>query len=325
MAQREGFYFTLPSDGSKESFPSNTAAQFKILLPQSLDLTDGDWEVGLTEMMFPNALKNITVEEAYFDILVPEEYLKHVKNPDIFKWGRFRLEKVKLLPLRQCPVLVEWPNTPWTQIIDSKMAIVRIHFRPGAYVHSAALIDEINEGLAGSMKKIWKTMGNPKDESFMKLVNFEKYERIMYQFKGKALKKIPLCVRFPTSLAYMLGMDSQKLILPNELETKWINVTYLGNNTTNVYENLKFMYVYCDVVNPQVVGSNKLKLLRVVPCTFHLVDGQQAKWEPIRAEYLKLSKKHFDTIDIHIMTSLGTPMPFLNGRTLVKLHFRKVY
>ena len=63
----------------------------------------------------------------------------------------------------------------------------------------------------------------------------------------------------------------------------------------------------------------------MVPCTFHLEDSKQAKWEPIRAEYLKLSKKHFDTIEIHIMTPLGQPMPFVSGKSVVKLHFRKVY
>jgi hypothetical protein len=60
-------------------------------------------------------------------------------------------------------------------------------------------------------------------------------------------------------------MDSDKLILPNEATTKWINVNYLGDNTMDLYENFKSMYVYCDIEDPQIVGSNELKLLRVVP------------------------------------------------------------
>jgi hypothetical protein len=73
------------------------------------------------------------------------------------------------------------------------------------------------------------------------------------------------------------------------------------------------------------MGSNKLKLLRVVPFSSQGEDKHQARWEPIRAEYLKLGKKYFDTIDLHIMSSLGNPIRFLNGRLLVKLHFRKAY
>ena len=70
MANSDGFHLTLPSDGSMETFPDNTLAHFKTLLPQTLDLSDGEWEVGLTEMMFPNNLENIDdVTEALFDIM----------------------------------------------------------------------------------------------------------------------------------------------------------------------------------------------------------------------------------------------------------------
>jgi hypothetical protein len=105
-------------------------------------------------------------------------------------------------------------------------------------------------------------------------------------------------------------MDSDKLILPNKFNTKWINENYLRKNTIDLYENLKSMCVYCDIVDPQIVGSNELKLLRVVPFSLQGEDKHQARWEPIRAEYLKLSKKYFNTIDLHIMSSLGNPMRF---------------
>jgi hypothetical protein len=88
-------------------------------------------------------------------------------------------------------------------------------------------------------------------------------------------------------------MDRNKLILPNEATTKWINVNYLANNTMDLYENLKSMYVYCDIVDPKIMGSNELKPLRVVPFTLEGEDKHRAWCEPIRAEYLKLSKKYF--------------------------------
>lgn len=104
----------------------------------------------------------------------------------------------------------------------------------------------------------------------------------------------------------------------------WINVTHMAVHTPYMHENVKQMYVYFDIVEPQVVGSNAFKLLRVVPREGEKVQ-EQTRWEPIRAEYLKLSKKHFDTIDIHIQTPLGTVMPFLIGKSFLKFHLRKVY
>lgn len=61
------------------SFPNNTVAQFNTLLPQTLYLTDGQWGLGLNEMMYANALKNITGKEAYFDVCFPEGCARHVK------------------------------------------------------------------------------------------------------------------------------------------------------------------------------------------------------------------------------------------------------
>ena len=82
--------------------------------------------------------------------------------------------------------------------------------------------------------------------------------------------------------------------------------------------------MYCDIIDPKIVRSNALKLLRVIPNQGKR-DQKQSKWEPIRAEYLKLSKKYFDTITIQIRTPLGSPMPFISGKTIWKLHFRKIY
>lgn len=107
--------------------------------------------------------------------------------------------------------------------------------------------------------------------------------------------------------------------------TKWINVKYLAPNNIDLFENLKQMYVYCDIIEPQMVRFNTLQLLRVVPVTSGTQVQKQAKWEPVRAEYLKLSKKHFDTIEIQARTSLGTLFAFISGRSLLKLYFGNVY
>jgi hypothetical protein len=265
--------------------------------------------------MYSTSLKNIVEEEAYFDILVPDPQVQYIEDPNTYKWERFTKEIIGTVTYAHTQVLVPWNLTDWDHLFtggDSLFPskIIRIHFRAGAYTHPLALIQEINEGLKRMLQKLWKTMGAAKTK--MQLVYSTDYDRVEYQFSGKK-SSVPLSVRFPKTLAFKLGVDSEKLIIPDESMTKWINVSYLGNTTIDLYENLKSMYVYCDIIDPQIVGSNELKLIRVVPNDTQREDRQQARWEPIRVEYLKLSKKHFDTIDIHIMTSLGTPVRFLNG------------
>lgn len=94
MAGSDGFYLTLPSDGSMETFPQNTVAQFKTLLPQTVDLTDGEWQMGLTEMMYGSSVKNILANESYFDILVTQNFKAFVDDPDIFKINRFQMKEM---------------------------------------------------------------------------------------------------------------------------------------------------------------------------------------------------------------------------------------
>lgn len=58
-----------------------------------------------------------------------------------------------------------------------------------------------------------------------------------------------MCICFFMFLVYKLGLDSDKMILGDEIMMKWINVNYLGNMIMDVYDNLKVMYVYCDIVD----------------------------------------------------------------------------
>ena len=94
----------------------------------------------------------------------------------------------------------------------------------------------------------------------------------------------------------------------------------------DLYLNLKELYVYCDIIEPQMVGGNILKLLRMVSMPHQREEfGGGGRWDPMQVQYMKLAKKYFDTIKIEIRNPLGRFMPFNSGRTALVLHFRKVY
>lgn len=56
------FYLTLPSNSSHVYYPDNTPSNFKTKLLDVIDL-DGDWEVGLYEIIFPRKWLNIDSEQ----------------------------------------------------------------------------------------------------------------------------------------------------------------------------------------------------------------------------------------------------------------------
>ncbi|PIK55219.1 hypothetical protein BSL78_07949 [Apostichopus japonicus] len=52
------FYVTLPSNSSPTVYPNNTLTNYRVKLPQPISL-EGQWEVGLAEMIYPHQWYNI--------------------------------------------------------------------------------------------------------------------------------------------------------------------------------------------------------------------------------------------------------------------------
>ena len=52
------FYLWLPSNSSSDVFPRNTLSEYRVRLPNSIQLS-GDWEVALTEIQYKKNWHNI--------------------------------------------------------------------------------------------------------------------------------------------------------------------------------------------------------------------------------------------------------------------------
>lgn len=254
MAQSEGFYMTLPSDGSHQSFPDNKLSDFKTLLPSTLDLTDGDWEVALTEMMYDHSVRNITPEEAYFDVAYEGTMQIYVKDPDPFKSGRFTFEKIANVKLDQLYPLVAWENSYYNnnyrkELLDQKtvpdsnlfMKVVRVKFQAGSYATAKGLIKEINRGIKVAFHDIWSKYATPdkaadphedhrEEEHVDNVIHFvydKIYDRVIFQIDGSALRtKNLMLVRFPASLAYKLGFGEKALFTRDDPRGEKISGKY---------------------------------------------------------------------------------------------------
>ena len=66
------FYLTLPSNSSMEYYPDNTSSHYFTKLPQDINLT-GDYEVGLSEILFSNTHFDIGNRDCYFNYVASEE------------------------------------------------------------------------------------------------------------------------------------------------------------------------------------------------------------------------------------------------------------
>ncbi|GBM86818.1 hypothetical protein AVEN_47494-1 [Araneus ventricosus] len=80
------------------------------------------------------------------------------------------------------------------------------------------------------------------------------------------------------------------------------------------------LFLYTDIVEPQIVGDVFAPLLRIVNVTGS--DGEMVCVQYDRPHYIPLSRKIIDTIEIVVRTHRT---PFERGRSYVKLHLKQKY
>jgi len=96
----------------------------------------------------------------------------------------------------------------------------------------------------------------------------------------------------------------------------------LGAVAPDFTEGLTSIYVYCDVIEPVVVGDCKVQLLRTLPFR-HDSNVEVFNHVFTNLLYTPLQKKHFGSLEVNIMTDTGQPVPFADGKSIVVLHFRR--
>ena len=112
-------------------------------------------------------------------------------------------------------------------------------------------------------------------------------------------------------IGLMLGFPSGELI----------EKTSTAKNEFDLDFGFHNLFVYCDIVQPQTVGDAQVPLLRVVPVEGN--DGDRITRSFMSPQYLPVSKKEFDAMEVNIKRDTGKKVPFESGRVLLTLHFRR--
>lgn len=100
----------------------------------------------------------------------------------------------------------------------------------------------------------------------------------------------------------------------------------IGKNPANLYLGLPSqIFVYTDIIEPQVVGDVMTSLLRIIPLDpTKFVYGAYRMHVFSPAHYVRVLRREFDTIEIDIRTTTGARVPFQFGSSCVKLHFQRI-
>lgn len=126
-------------------------------------------------------------------------------------------------------------------------------------------------------------------------------------------------IRFSDALRDILGFTVEQ---ENQLETlnskqRFILTSALPMELRRTTEAL---WVYCNIVKPQYIGSSDSPLLRIVPYTGNVSTSTLISFNPM--QYVPLSLHKFDIVHIQIFETFGKQPLQFESDVIVKLHFQ---
>lgn len=206
----------------------------------------------------------------------------------------------------------------------AQIANVRLPLRRGHYDSVVDVLQEVTRGF----NLYRRDQGRPEVSMHAVVSREEAQELIKNGHQGffyiKNLQLVglgflaPVRLRFSNALAPILGFSPSVKYLCRR------RTLVLGETKADIRTNrpYKTAYIYTDIIEPVIVGDAKVRLLRTADTS---CEGGSVVHRIFPAPiYLPLQTKCFDTLEIDIKTDTGRLMPFLTGKSVVVLHFRKV-
>ena len=96
---------------------------------------------------------------------------------------------------------------------------------------------------------------------------------------------------------------------------------HTGASAADVNRAYTRCFVVCDHAQESIVGNTHAPLFRTLNVEGQYGDIVQKIYNnPI---YVPLQRTHFDTVEINIKTETGQAVPFMSGKAIVTLHFRR--
>ena len=172
-----------------------------------------------------------------------------------------------------------------------------------------------NKGKGGKMRKHYSSV-----KEYIEAMNdSQSHIEFVYESNGKVTAHLSpgYTVRLRREQAIVLGF----MTFGDSSETYDIeNVEESGLYKANLYRETNIL-VYCNIVQPQIVGDRLIPLVAVVPYqkptgtyeTFYAVEN---------IHYIPVQTKSFQNIQVHLRSSTEETIPFEHRRAAITLHLK---
>ncbi len=291
MSTEGSFYITLPSN--TKQFESNKLNSYRVRLPQRIDLEGSGWELALVEAICPHS------------------------------WFNFTSEDVKK---NQLVVYVAIPFKNFSGEEERFIQHINIHVAPNYYETVTELVNTINDDIMAKMSSAYKVKTRKGTETYLSMPKFLNFDHDTYSNRvhlnienDEIVQKIHMAPK----LAYVLGFDQTNFTIMDkgwEL-SKSDKITRRADYPPDMKAGLYALYVYCDIVENQIVGDVLVPLLAKVPITGTHDTVIHTVFNP--PMYLPLVKHEIETIEVELKDDANQSILFQYGRVVLTLHFRR--
>ena len=288
--QTQEFTINLVSNASMATYPNNTLSQFTTLLPNQLTLT-GFWEVALAEISWPSTIQNITQGQFKFK-LEPQEGSDY-----------------RAVPKRSSNLV-----SMYTPIPTIAMPITEKHERikPGM----STSVDQI-------LQSICKRVLKNDDGKWPITWKVDEPSQILKVYTEVSN---PICSFLEVTSSDLVNVLGLQTIIDRQNTTSK-NKT-IGQFPIDLSGGCNTIFLYCDLVQNEIVGDTQAALLRAIPLNEpkkHGVYARQQNYQTFsNLQWRRVGKTSIESITISLRNESGQLIPFLSrGRTNLTLHFRK--
>ena len=178
-----------------------------------------------------------------------------------------------------------------------------------------------NNGKSGRMKKHYTTVYEyvtSIKESLEEAHVTDNEIKFKFELNGKVTITLSpgykVCLR--REQAIVLGF----MTFEDSTEVKEITKTETGSYEANLHRETN-IYVYCDIVQPQIVGDKMAPLLGIVPSE-KTTETYETLYAVENIHYIPIQTKSFQKIKVLLRSSTNESIPFEHRRATITLHLK---
>ena len=294
------FYITLPSN-VKNDFYNNTVANYKTKLATNVNLDD-KWKVGVASVSYTNSW-NVRSEIAVFNFSYWLLTYEQILDNSFYNLDLNDYNSVEEIIIEMNNRIEAYENSSKSEdrkklprFLLNKLTN-RVEIKPTFYRNSM----------------IFPTMS----DNLCKILGFDKTSMDFYSYKKREQYKQEwdsLTIKQQFKVVYDYHTKE-----PNESD-----LTYVAEAPYNMLPTFSTIYLYCDLVKHNFVGDSFSQLMRIVEVPPNSKFRDQILFNYTNIHYMSLLQSEFDTIELHLKDDLGETVPFLFGRVIVSLHFKRL-